>query len=337
MKSPFTGGNSTLHQEPRTLEYRKEDFPVVYHYYICDDTKEQYTDDGLDLINMNQVHNQYREKYGIPFPEEIRNVRELYELSAAKMAEVLGIGINVYRNYEAGEIPSVSNGRLIQMIKDPNEFRRLLYVSKNEFGEDEFGKINKKIDSAMHGWNMTQQIFETRLLGEKRPSIYNGYRVADLDKITNIVLFFSERLRPFTTKMNKLLFYADFFHFKKTCFSISGLKYKAIQMGPVPKNYGSIYDYAINGEYIDVHEVPFEKYVGEQFVPAGKSFNKEIFSETELDVLESVAQYFAKKNVAEVIDLSHKEDAWKSNIDNFGIISYYHGFHLNYPLEKNKR
>jgi len=47
------------------------------------------------------------------------------------MAEILGLGINVYRKYEAGEVPSVSNGRLIQMVKDPKEFRKLIDYGKN--------------------------------------------------------------------------------------------------------------------------------------------------------------------------------------------------------------
>ncbi|WP_394351640.1 type II toxin-antitoxin system antitoxin SocA domain-containing protein [Lunatibacter salilacus] len=37
--------------------------------------------------------------------------------------------------------------------------------------------------------------------------------------------------------MNKLLFYADFLMFKRSCFSISGVRYKAIDMGPVPFNF----------------------------------------------------------------------------------------------------
>ena len=48
--------------------------------------------------NIFQVYNQYRVKHGIPFPDEISGIREHYGLSAAKMAQILGFGINQYRS-----------------------------------------------------------------------------------------------------------------------------------------------------------------------------------------------------------------------------------------------
>ncbi|NJK94516.1 MAG: SocA family protein [Bacteroidales bacterium] len=59
-------------------------------------------------------------------------------------------------------------------------------------------------------------------------------------KFTEMVVYFAKELQPWKTKLNKLLFYADFLHFKKTCFSISGVRYRAIDMGPVPNNFQSI-------------------------------------------------------------------------------------------------
>ena len=76
MKSPFTGKEMKLIKEATVFTFRTDEFPVTYYYYLCEDTKEQFTDDRLDHINQIQVHNQYREKYGIPFPEEIKNIRK---------------------------------------------------------------------------------------------------------------------------------------------------------------------------------------------------------------------------------------------------------------------
>ena len=56
-----------LIREESTLSYRNEEFPVTYNYYLCQDTGERFTDDTLDNINLAQVHNQFREKYRIPF------------------------------------------------------------------------------------------------------------------------------------------------------------------------------------------------------------------------------------------------------------------------------
>jgi len=332
MKSPFTGGEAELRKENRTMEFRKESFEVLYHYYVCKETGEQFTTDELDEVNTNQVYNQYRTKYGIPFPDEIKAIREQYGLPASKMAEVLGLGINVYRNYEAGEVPSVSNGRLIQLIKDPKEFKSLIELSKNEFTVEELGKINKKIDASLKGFDMMQQFYEEMMLGERRPNIFNGYKVPNREKIINMVLFFAEKMKPFKTKMNKLLFYTDFKHFKNTCYSISGITYQAIQKGPVPKNYDWIFDEALNTKSITIMLHDYGNYMGEQFIATGQyGFDKGLFTESELKTMNCVADFFKQDTVNSIVQKSHSEDAWQDNVDDFAAIRYDYAFHLKYP------
>src|SRR5260221_9174656 len=102
MKSPFTNGEATLKQEKKELEFRKDKFTVNQFFFKCDDIGEEFTTDELDQTNVNQLYNQYREKYGVPFPDEIKEIREQYGLSATKMSEILGFGVNSYRQYEGG-------------------------------------------------------------------------------------------------------------------------------------------------------------------------------------------------------------------------------------------
>ena len=59
MKSPITGKEMSLHKEERTMTFRKEPFNVLYHYFLCEDSKEQFTSTELDEININQLYNQY--------------------------------------------------------------------------------------------------------------------------------------------------------------------------------------------------------------------------------------------------------------------------------------
>jgi transcriptional regulator with XRE-family HTH domain len=333
MKSPFTGGEALLQREERSMNFRKDAFLIQFQYYLCVDSGEQFTDALLDEANINQVYNQYREKYGIPFPDEIKSIREQYDLSASKMSEILGLGINVYRNYELGEVPSVSNGRLIQLVKDPVEFKRLMDYSKNEFTPEEQEKINRKIDQSLHGWNETGKMYEILMLGEKRPGLFNGYKVPDIHKINNMVLFFAERIAPFKTKMNKLLFYADFLHFKRTCFSISGLSYQAIRKGPVPKNYDWIFDNTMQQKMVTISLHVFGNYLGEKFHPAGEtSFDATLFTEAELHTMNLIADAFKKDTVGQLVSKSHEEEAWKDNVGSLSMISYVYGFGLKYPV-----
>ncbi len=76
MRSPFTGGNATFKYEPAKLTYRNEVFKYVHFYYECDDTHEHFTTTDIDEINIGQIYNQYRAKYGIPFADEITMIHK---------------------------------------------------------------------------------------------------------------------------------------------------------------------------------------------------------------------------------------------------------------------
>ncbi|MDE5881336.1 MAG: helix-turn-helix domain-containing protein [Muribaculaceae bacterium] len=77
------------------------------------------------------MYNQYRVRHGIPFPDEIAGIREHYGLSAAKMAQILGLGINQCRMYENGEVPSVSNARTIIAAHEKDVFNTSRHASRS--------------------------------------------------------------------------------------------------------------------------------------------------------------------------------------------------------------
>lgn len=331
MKSPITGKEMILTKERRLMDFRKEKFEIVFHYFNCEDSDEQFTTTSLDDINTNQVYNQYRDKFNIPFPDEILKIRDKYGLSAVKMSEILGFGVNSYRQYEAGEMPSTANAKLIQIVDDPKKFIDMVELCGTL---DEKLKV-KYIQKAQllveeRKRNMFNLNFKEYLLGNHLADIFSGYRNPNLEKLTEMVVFFSEKVEPFKTKMNKLLFYADFLMFKQSCFSISGIRYKAIDMGPVPQNFQSIFEFLANNNEVDILTTEFSQgYTGEQFkARKERPFNPSLFSENELDVLEKVSTAFKPTSTNDIILLSHLEEAWKKNQKDKNVISYEYAFEL---------
>ena len=329
MKSPITGKEMILTKEKRSMDFRKEKFEIVFHYLKCEDSGEQFTIEDLDDLNINQVYNQYRDLHNIPFPDEIIRIREKYGVPANKMSEILGFGVNTYRQYESGEIPSVANARLIQMVDDPKKFLDMVGLCDTL---DEKSKI-KYVKAAQVLIEERKRInfnFKDYLLGNHLADIYSGYRNPSLEKFTEMVVYFSEKVSPFKTKMNKLLFYADFLMFKQSCFSISGIRYKAINMGPVPNNFESIFEYLANKDEIDIFYTQFPQgYIGEQFkARIDRSFNGDLFSKSELDLLERVSNTFKTTNTNDIVELTHLEDAWRKNEKDKSIISYQYAFEL---------
>ena len=247
MQSPFTGKEMSVLRERRKLIFRKEKFDVDFHLYICDETGEKFESEEFAELNLMQVYNQFREYHKLPFPDEIISLREKYGLSASKMSEVLGLGVNTYRNYEYGEVPNTSNARLIQLVKDPAEFYRLVNISQ-ALTNTEIKRLEKCIESLTELEGSIQYKMEQVYLNTGEPSRFNGYRRLNLEKVFNVVLFYTERLATWKTKLNKLLYYTDFLNFKMSCFSLTGLNYRAIPLGPVPNSYDTIFDFMIKND-----------------------------------------------------------------------------------------
>jgi transcriptional regulator with XRE-family HTH domain len=332
MKSPITGKEMKLTKERRSMNFRKETFEIIFHFYKCEESTEQFTTTALDEINTNQVYNQYRDRFNIPFTEEIIRIREKYGLSAAKISEILGFGINSYRQYEAGEMPSIANAKSIQMIDNPKFFINMVELC----GTLEEKSRNKYIHKAHElleekERNSSDLGFKEYLLGSPFANVYSGYRNPNFEKFTEMVVYFSDRLAPFKTKINKLLFYADFLMFKQSCFSISGLRYAAIDRGPVPNNFQSLFEYLANKGEIRIETTEFPNgHIGEQFRSIKeRPFNAALFTETELHILEKVANTFALTSTNEIIELSHLEDAWTKNKNGKSLIRYDYAFDLN--------
>jgi len=332
MKSPITNKEMKLTKERRSMHFRKESFEIVFHFFQCEDSGEQFTNTELDELNTNQVYNQYRDKFNIPFPDEITKIREKYALPASKMSEILGFGVNSYRQYEAGEIPSSANAKLIQIANNPSHFINMIELCAtldNKTKTKCHQKAQTLIDAnQQNSFNLSLKEY---LLGNHLADIYSGYRNPSFEKLTEMVVYFSEKIKPYKTKLNKLLFYADFLMFKQSCFSISGARYKAIDMGPVPNNFQSIFEYLANQNEIDICNKAFPKgATGEQFkARKDRPFQAELFSAKELEVLEKVSNLFISTSTNKIIALSHMEEAWKKKQKTKNFISYEFAFDLN--------
>lgn len=328
MKSPVTGKEMILSSEITELSFRKEQFTVSHHFYLCPDSGQRFEDEILTDLNLNQVYNQYRQRYHLPFPEEITALRNTYDLSAAAMSAVLGFGINVYRSYENGEIPSSSNARLIQLACDPREFRKLVQLS-NDLSNKERERLLNITDRLILNNDRAGLDLQEYLMGVRTADELTGFRLPNLVKFSEMVIWFAHHQQPWKTKLNKLLFFADFLHFKKTGYSISGSRYRAIEMGPVPANFNSIFEHLDQKELVSIDYQTFpDGSVGERFRPVSqRSANESVFDSSELATLRQVAKNFEHVTLQNIISVSHSTEAWKSNyVNGKKLISYFNAF-----------
>lgn len=294
--------------EKRTWNFRGEQYEYEHIAWLCEDSGEQFTDDESDTAGFVQVSNQYRAKYGIPYTDEIVAVRQRYGISAAKMSLILGIGINQYRLYEQGEVPNVSNGRMIRSIMNPKVMLEMVESSKNELSVSEYEKIISKVQAIIASsetYKMEQ--YETRRIFTTLRGADNGYAQLSLSRLKNIMLYILNRCNEvWCTKMNKLLFYTDFMSYRECGMAMSGLSYRAIDFGPVPERWDRVYS-----EFPEVRQELRQvgDFVGSVLIASAEP-DYTMFTDAELKVLDSICTHFSKMSSREISRISHDEDAW---------------------------
>ena len=326
MKSPYTGKEMKRIYEQRTWNFRGEKFNYMHQSWLCEDSGEQFTDDEGDTAGYTQATNQYRTKYGIPFTDEIINTRRRYGLSASKMSLILGIGVNQYRLYEHGEVPNVSNGRMIRSVMNPHVMLDMVESSRNELDEPEYKKIRDRITelTACEKEQELEQHEIARVFSHVRGA-ENGYAAISLDRLKNILLYILGKCGDvWYTKMNKLLFYTDFLAYREHGMAISGLSYRAIKFGPVPDRWDKVYS-----EFPEI-EQEFRQagnFIGnilKSDIPADTS----LFTEDELKILDTVCSRFGGNSSREISRVSHDEHAWLDYYQHPGTIPFESAFSL---------
>ena len=331
IESPYSNGKAFLKKEIKTRPFRKEDFQIWEHYYVCEKTNKEFTTSQLDELNISQVYNQYRAKYAFLFPKEITQLREDYGLNISQLSKILGVGINMIRNYENGEMPSTSNANLLSILKKPQIFQEIFQEKINllNINEKKTNKIYNNIDALI---KKQEKAKSNCLPIQNHPNEYTGYQIPNFEKLAYMTIFFLSNLdHLFKVKLNKLLFYSDFTFFKENGYSISGIKYSAIPMGPVPEKYLHLYASMVDMGYVENKEIVSKEFKQslEKMIPI-KPFNKDIFTNDEIKTLNNILSNLGFKSRKEIVELSHSEKCWTDLEKSKGTISYQkYAFELN--------
>ena len=322
---PFCNGNAKLVSIDAEKEFRKEKFSVKEFFYKCTVCGEEFTTTKTDEISINQVYNQYREMHMIPFPKELSTLREAYNhLSAQKMALILGLGINTYSNYEKGEMPSLANAKLISSAKHPEVFLSYLEQSQGVLTEGATKNLVKKLKEAISNDKVDQ--YTGNFNWFSNPNRYTGYSAPSKEKLSNLLLYFLSNCNPDYNdklKLNKLLYYTDFIHYKYYGESVTGLSYRAIPYGPAPTNFGFIFSFFSEKE--PIIESEFIKSGNSRVIECFKAiqaFDESVFDENELRTIRKVVALFKNTSSWDLVALSHQEKAWIDLNSSREIVSY---------------
>jgi uncharacterized phage-associated protein len=138
------------------------------------------------------------------------------------------------------------------------------------------------------------------------------------EKLINAISYFAAHTRYCgKTKLLKLLYFLDFFHFKQTGKSVTGLDYFAWEIGPVPKD---LFEELSGNMKPDmkaaIHDLPEE---GFQQIKSKKKFDNRYFSIREMKLLDNISFIFKDAKADAMVESTHfKNEPWDRTLKEKG-------------------
>lgn len=314
------------------IRVRSKPMKIELQYLRCVECGDEVFDPSLNVDPFSLAYRKYRKEYGFLQPEEIREWRKANRLTQGELAKLLGMGAVTISRYENGALQDPSHEKLLRLAMNPSNLLQLIEESEGVFTESKKRILVQglqQVEAGAHSIDSTIMVS----FGNYDPNQYSGYRKLNLEKLYNAILFFCKE-GVLKTKLNKLLFYADFKHYKEYAISITGARYAHVPFGPAPDNYEIYYGVLSSERAIEFIEEIYpakrggESVVGE-IIKAVKKPDLSLFAASELRIMASVQEDFEKYNAREITDFSHKEIGYQET-DDGDIISYDYARKLNY-------
>jgi putative zinc finger/helix-turn-helix YgiT family protein len=294
-----------------TYPVKKEEISILVKVMVCCACGRDIFKEDLDSKNLERAFTVYRKKHSIIEPAQIADIRNKYELSQRGLAALLGWGDITICRYESGMIPDEAHNNMLVLINDPINMKRIFIRNKLNLPDKTRDKLEKTLSVLIKKEKVKYIDYNiSSLLHYPKDDIFNGFRIFNLDKFNQLVAFIlKDTGGVFKTKLNKLLWYCDFYNYKILEKSLTGSIYVHLDLGPVPDQYEYLLAQMIKEGLINIEEIPIDNKTGEFY--SLKEDIKASFNLKEIKNIQHVLDYFRNYSGARLKDRSHEEEAFK--------------------------
>ncbi|MCZ6803627.1 MAG: DUF4065 domain-containing protein [Proteobacteria bacterium] len=299
------------------IAVRNEEIEVDIEYYKCTECEEEF-ENTRDYDALETAYQIYRSLHNMLQPDEIKEWRKHHGLTQKELSQILAWGGATLNRYENGALQSEAHDKFLRLAMEPHNLTKLIQESSDALSKEKRERVLNELEAEEDEANSFEMIFEERF-GRYTPDEYSGYSRLHLSKLYNAIIFFC-RGGALKTKLNKLLFYADFKHFKEYTVSITGARYIHFDYGPVPNNYEFFTAELQRGNELAVNEIMFGNFSGYDYV-SNVDPDLAVFSDSELKVLAEVKEHFKSYGSKDIKEFSHKEKGYQQT-NNGEAISY---------------
>jgi hypothetical protein len=136
----------------------------------------------------------------------------------------------------------------------------------------------------------------------------------DEAKFTELMVYVATRMANDAsfgaTKLNKVMFFADFWHYAQYGRPITGAEYQKLINGPAPRRLLPVQDALFQRDEAHQVRVRVGSYQQKRFVPLREP-NLAIFTAQEIDFVDHVINILRDSTATRVSQLSHQLAAWQ--------------------------
>lgn len=305
--------NMSIQAIKETFSIKGEKVEIDSEVTICKICGEKAFNYELDDKNLKLAYSLYRKKHNLLSPSKITSIRKKYFLSQRALARLLEWGEITINRYENGALPDTAHNEVLTLISDPRNMRAIYERNVYLLPLNSREKLERTINALIRDEIKPQFIncLEDYILTKNKIDEYSGFNKFELDKMFQMILFIVDKSSGvFTTKLNKLLWYCDFWHFNLFKKSISGSHYVHLPLGPVPDDYKWIIAAAINDKLLNEEEIVFSSGdVGTKY-RALMSSDIYSFNDEEIKTINFIIEYFRDFSCIKIKDKSHSERAY---------------------------
>jgi putative zinc finger/helix-turn-helix YgiT family protein len=279
---------------------------------VCSKCGNSLFDKVLDSENLERIYAVYRQQYNILASDHIRVIREKYDLSQRNLALLLGWAEETITRYENGSMPDETHNNLLLLLQDPFILRKFFNLNGVRLSHSAHQKLAGRLESLIVN-EMPGKLLEAFSRTRKHNrDIYSGYMPFRFDVLAEMIIFFAAKEPEGMTKskLNKLLWYADFIHFREHTVSISGACYLHRAVGPVPDQYELLLAGISNDGNIEINDEIHGSYVGER-VRAMRNPINDLLGVTAWKTLEAVYQFFKDLSSKQLSERTRSEAAYQ--------------------------
>jgi len=135
----------------------------------------------------------------------------------------------------------------------------------------------------------------------------------DEPKLRELMLYVAQQLEADraggATKLNKVLYFADFAHVRRTGRPITGAEYQKLPQGPAPRRLLPVRKGLVDAGDAEIRAESYLGYEQHRLI-AKRPPDLSLFSPEELDSVDRVLEDLAHLTAAQVSALSHAEPGW---------------------------